>query len=68
EDKDFNQEWLRMQLDTEVVKRLVDELAGSGAERIRYTGGGEPFMHPDIMELLEYTKKRGEYIQHPIQR
>jgi MoaA/NifB/PqqE/SkfB family radical SAM enzyme len=30
-----------------------------GTKRIRFTGGGEPFMHPKIMKLIEYTKLKG---------
>lgn len=41
------------------VKELIDELRRMGAHHIYYAGGGEPFMHPEIMEILAYTKKRG---------
>ncbi len=30
-----------------------------GAEYIYFAGGGEPFMHPQIMEIIQHTKKRG---------
>jgi len=42
-----------------MVKGLIDELAAMGTKEIGYSGSGEPFMHPDIMEILEYTKKKG---------
>ena len=42
-----------------LVKQLIDELAAMGTKEIGYSGSGEPFMHPDIMEILEYTKKKG---------
>jgi radical SAM superfamily enzyme YgiQ (UPF0313 family)/molybdenum cofactor biosynthesis enzyme MoaA len=41
-----------------MVKGLLDELAQNGVKEIAYSGSGEPFMHPDIMEILEYTKKK----------
>lgn len=41
-----------------MVKGLLDELAQKGVKEIAYSGSGEPFMHPDIMEILEYTKKK----------
>jgi MoaA/NifB/PqqE/SkfB family radical SAM enzyme len=30
-----------------------------GSKRLRFTGGGEPFMHPSIMEIIAYTKENG---------
>ncbi|MCX5692595.1 MAG: radical SAM protein [Candidatus Omnitrophica bacterium] len=42
-----------------LIKSFLDEAAGMGAKEIYYAGGGEPFMHPHIMEVLEYTKKKG---------
>lgn len=41
-----------------VVKELLDEISCMGAAEVYYSGGGEPFMHPQIMEILEYTKKK----------
>ncbi len=41
------------------VISLLDELHSLGSRHIYYAGGGEPFMHPEIMEILEYTKKKG---------
>lgn len=43
----------------ELIKSLLDELSRMGAREIYYAGGGEPFMHPRIMDILEYTKKKG---------
>lgn len=42
-----------------IVKELIDELAQLGTREIHYSGGGEPFMHPQIMEILEHTKRKG---------
>jgi MoaA/NifB/PqqE/SkfB family radical SAM enzyme len=52
-------EWVMQELRFEVVKKLINELAKMGTKRIRFTGGGEPFLHPQIMELIEYVKKKG---------
>jgi len=41
------------------VIKLIDELYKMGTTHIYYAGGGEPFMHPEIMEILRHTKKRG---------
>ncbi|MFC1514916.1 radical SAM protein [Candidatus Omnitrophota bacterium] len=41
------------------VIELIDDLQRMGARQIYYAGGGEPFMHPKIMDILAHTKKRG---------
>ncbi len=51
--------WLRQEINFSRARSLINELADLGTKRIRFTGGGEPFMHPKIMELIEYTKTRG---------
>ncbi|MDD4939436.1 MAG: radical SAM protein [Candidatus Omnitrophica bacterium] len=38
---------------------LLDELHKMGTKYIYYAGGGEPFMHPEIIEILKYTKRKG---------
>lgn len=42
-----------------LVKEIIDELVLLGVSEIYYAGGGEPFMHPEIMDVLEYTKSKG---------
>lgn len=46
-------------LPAELVRSLVDELAGMGTKEIYFSGGGEPLMHPDLLSLLEYSKQLG---------
>ncbi len=46
-------------LPLDLTKQLLDDAAKLGVEEIYYAGGGEPFMHPDILEILEYTKQKG---------
>ncbi len=41
------------------LNRLVDDVAAMGTREIYLAGGGEPFMHPQIMEFLAHIKKRG---------
>ena len=38
------------------VISLIDELKKHGTNEIYLGGGGEPFMHPKIMEIIEYIK------------
>lgn len=44
---------------THLALSLVDELAGMGTKELFFSGGGEPFMHPDILRILEHAKQRG---------
>ncbi len=41
-----------------VVKRLIDDLYEMGTETIQVSGSGEPFLHPEIMNILKYIKKK----------
>ena len=51
-------DWLNKELSKNVLLKLIDDLAGLGTKRIRFTGGGEPFMHKDFMEIIEHTRKK----------
>ena len=49
------------QLSEELNRKMVDEVAKYGrgiTQQIRYTADGEPFLHPEVMELLEYAVRR----------
>ncbi len=52
-------EWMRQELSYETLCNLIDDLAEMGTSRIRFTGGGEPFLHPYIRNLLAYVKEKG---------
>ena len=45
-------------LSTDLVKKVIAEAQTLGLKEIYFSGGGEPFMHPDILEIIEYAKKR----------
>ncbi len=45
-------------LSYEAAKRLIDELRALYTKEIYLAGGGEPFMHPDIMDIVRHIKKR----------
>lgn len=51
-------EWRNYEIPFNVVKDLIDDLAFLGTERIHLSGGGEPFMHPRIMDIIEYIKNK----------
>ncbi|MFC1709627.1 radical SAM protein [Candidatus Omnitrophota bacterium] len=50
--------WLNEELAKESAFRLIDDLSLLGTKRIRFTGGGEPFMHKDFMEIVEHARNR----------
>lgn len=42
-----------------LFKKLIDECAKHNLYSIRLSIRGEPFLHPDIIEMLEYAKEKG---------
>ncbi len=42
-----------------VVKKLIEDVSGMGTKEIYLAGGGEPFMHPRIIEILKLIKSKG---------
>ena len=46
-------------LDTDLVKKRLTEMAGLGLKSIMYAGEGEPFLHKDIVEIINHTKACG---------
>lgn len=53
-----SQDWLEKELPKETLFKLIEDLAFLGTKKIRFTGGGEPFMHKDAMEIIEFTRKK----------
>lgn len=49
---------LQQEMSTVEVKNAIDQLAKLGVLHIFFTGG-EPFIRRDMVEILEYTDKRG---------
>ncbi len=54
-------EWHKQELGTTRILELIDELHHLGTKIIRFTGGGEPFLHPGIHELIRKVKSRKMY-------
>jgi len=46
-------------LPTKLVKDLISETSRMGTREIYFSGAGEPFMHPDILEIIQHAKKLG---------
>ncbi len=54
----MDEETKKLSLPYEVVIKLIDDLDNMGVRVIYFTGGGEPFMHPKAVEIMEYVKKK----------
>lgn len=48
----------RQTLPLNLVKDLINDLHRIGTQQIYIAGGGEPFMHPNIMDILRFIKKK----------
>jgi len=47
----------------EAIKKFIDEIYQMGTRRIIFSGGGEPLIHPQAMDILRYVKKKGMLCQ-----
>jgi anaerobic magnesium-protoporphyrin IX monomethyl ester cyclase len=47
----------KLTLPGDFLRGLVDELAALGTTTLYVAGGGEPFMHPRLLDFIEYAKK-----------
>lgn len=48
-------QWIKI----DALRAIIDSCAEHGVKTIRYCGGGDPLLHPNIDELLTLPKKRG---------
>ena len=46
-------------LPTQLVKTVIDDLVEMGTSELFFSGGGEPFMHPDLLSIVEHAKGQG---------
>lgn len=46
-------------LDTKIFKERLSEIGALGVKSIMYAGEGEPFLHKDIIEIIDHTKHAG---------
>jgi len=49
----------KVTLDTALLKERLTELGQLGLKSVMFAGEGEPFLHPDLPELIVHTKKAG---------
>ncbi|WP_063396472.1 radical SAM protein [Prochlorococcus sp. MIT 1306] len=46
-------------MDLEVYKKTIDSMKTKGCKSIMFAGEGEPLLHPEISEFVNYTKIEG---------
>ena len=64
EDKAMPDGERKLTLSSDCIKKIFDDLAKIGGLRqVKLVGGGEPFMHPDILKIIEYIKSKNKDIQ-----
>jgi MoaA/NifB/PqqE/SkfB family radical SAM enzyme len=59
EDRILPESVQRQTLPLDLVTSVLDECAEMGTTNIYLAGGGEPFMHPHIMDIVRHIKKLG---------
>jgi len=57
-DKEISPEVKGQALDYKAVIRLIDKLLAMGTKELFFSGGGEPFMHPRVIDVLAYAKSK----------
>lgn len=62
-DKEYSDGWKKQQIKLSVFKKLVDDLHELKTELILFSGAGEPLIHPNIVEMVNYVKKKGMILQ-----
>ncbi len=49
-------------LSYETAIKMIDDLDELGVRDIYFTGGGEPFMHPRILDIMKHIKSKGIHL------
>ena len=62
-DKDYSKEWKKQQIKLNTFKKLVDDLHELKTKLILFSGAGEPLIHQNIIEMVNYVKKKGMILQ-----
>lgn len=45
-------------LDTNTIKNVLSDAADGGVKMVRFCGGGEPLLHPDMAEIIAFAKNK----------
>lgn len=58
EQKPSDPNWEQQKIDKDLCFKIFDELAELKVDKLLISGQGEPFLHPHIMDIIEYAKKK----------
>jgi len=61
-DKAMKPEVVKQSLPYKKVIELIDEFDKLDVRDIYFTGGGEPFLHPRILDIMRYIKNKGIHL------
>ena len=50
--------WVSEEIPYDSIMHLLNDLHDLGTRRVRFTGGGEPLIHPQLDEILKACKQR----------
>jgi tungsten cofactor oxidoreducase radical SAM maturase len=46
-------------MDYKLALKVIDEASSIGVKKISFSGWGEPLIHPRVLDILSYAKKKG---------
>jgi len=62
--KGVNDAYLKKSLSYELITGFIDDLVELGGVRfIKFSGGGEPTMHPRFKDILSYLREKDKYVE-----
>ncbi len=50
-----------MEMDTATIKGIIDDMSSNMAPQL-YLFGGEPLLHPDLLEIIAYAKRKPLFV------
>ena len=62
-DREYTDKWKKQKIKLNIFKKLVDDLHELKTGLILFSGAGEPLIHPKIVEMVDYVKKKGITLQ-----
>jgi MoaA/NifB/PqqE/SkfB family radical SAM enzyme len=58
-DKEYLRGLQRLDVDSDLTRKLIDELTAMGTQKYIFSGSGEPFLHKNALEFMGRAKRAG---------